>query len=72
MQTQIVLPWGWPRQPGQFFYQGRSVTHGPSASSPRVGRKEGVHVISDAIAKFMANGPHTIQPGDKVVPAFAG
>jgi hypothetical protein len=34
--------------------------------------KKGVHVISNAIAKFMADHPHSIQPGHKLIPALVG
>ena len=30
---------------------------------PRVLRKKGIHVVSDSIADFMADGSHFIQPG---------
>jgi hypothetical protein len=48
------------------------MTHGPSASTPRVLREKEIHAIPDAIAEIMADNPHTIQPGYKVVLAVDG
>jgi hypothetical protein len=38
----------------------RPVIQGRSVLTPRVLRKKEIHVISDAIAEVMADGPHTI------------
>jgi hypothetical protein len=40
--------------------QKRAVIQGRSALTPGVLRKKEIHVISDAIAEVMADGPHTI------------
>jgi plasmid stabilization system protein ParE len=41
-------------------YKKRPVIQGRSALAPRVLREKEIHVISDAIAEVMADGPHTI------------
>jgi len=53
--------------PSKAFRDSRTIS-----ATPCVLRKKEIHSISDAIAKLMADDPHTIQPGYKVVAAVGG